>query len=499
MEIAIAITAIYLCRIIVVQPCTEARSHHGGRRETRWHRIRRRHSGVDRAVVVTESGVTMHQRSTIARLLAWLAVTACIVTHPSFLPAQPVPAFVPLGSLPSASDASYATAVSADGSVVVGYGVGAGYGVEAFRWTSSTGIEGLGDLPGGDLFSQAFAVSADGSVIVGHGHAYSADEAYRDEAFRWENGNMVGLGDLPGGTFSSQAFGVSGNGAIVVGYSNSGVGMNGNEAFRWTQSTGMTGLGRLPGSSIPSYANAISADGNVIVGNRMTAAGLEATRLDRSGVVVGLGELPGGLFSSYSTAASWTGSVVIGTSDATVVEAFRWTACDGIGGLGHLNADDNQSVAYGVSGDGTVVVGYSSVRIVEPTGTYFEHRAIVWDDLRGMRDLRSVLVNEYGLDLSGWTLFDAAAISADGRTIVGHGRNPAGLTETWLARIPTLPCTRGDLNGDGQVTVADVPPFIATLLDPCSASNGARCASDITADSDIDGSDVQGLLSLLMS
>src|SRR5262249_29619862 len=40
-----------------------------------------------------------------------------------------------------------------------------------------------------------------------------------------------------------------------------------------------------------------------------------------------------------------------------------------------------------------------------------------------------------GHDLTGWTLNLASAISADGRTIVGLGRNPAGQLEAWVARL----------------------------------------------------------------
>lgn len=56
---------------------------------------------------------------------------------------------------------------------------------------------GLGDFPGGEFGSQAYGVSADGSVVVGFG-APAAPSFF--EAFRWTSaGGMVGLGDLPGG------------------------------------------------------------------------------------------------------------------------------------------------------------------------------------------------------------------------------------------------------------------------------------------------------------
>ena len=50
--------------------------------------------------------------------------------------------------------------------------------------------------------------------------------------------------------------------------------------------------------------------------------------------------------------------------------------------------------------------------------------------------LEDVLSDEYGLDLSGWRLSAANAISADGLTIVGAGFNPLGQIEAWLAHIP---------------------------------------------------------------
>jgi probable HAF family extracellular repeat protein len=152
--------------------------------------------------------------------------------------------------------------LSADGSVIVG---GSG---EAVRWTQATGSVGLGDLPGGEVRSSAYGVSADGSVIVGYG---TSDAGV--EAFRWTpDSGMVGLGILPGYGFSS-AQDVSSDGSLVVG----SFGFEGTYAgtFIWDASHGMRnlsdvlinlGLGdSLAGWSL-DFASAISADGRVIVG-----------------------------------------------------------------------------------------------------------------------------------------------------------------------------------------------------------------------------------------
>ena len=60
---------------------------------------------------------------------------------------------------------------------------------------------------------------------------------------------------------------------------------------------------------------------------------------------------------------------------------------------------------------------------------------MIWDSVHGMRSLKMVLENDFGLDLSGWDLTGAADISDDGLTIVGSGIN-SGRYEAWIAVIP---------------------------------------------------------------
>ncbi|MDB9423458.1 PEP-CTERM sorting domain-containing protein [Microcystis aeruginosa CS-564/01] len=176
----------------------------------------------------------------------------------------------------------------------------------------------------------------------------------------------------------STANGISADGSVVVGVSNSA---NGDEAFRWTQATGMVGLGTLPGGAFASIAYGVSADGSVVVGT---------------------------------------------TNGSNFGQAFRWTQATGMVGLGEL-AGDNNSIAYGVSGDGSVVVGYGN----SANGD----EAFIWNGTQGMRSLKQVLTNDYGLNLTSWTLKYATAISADGLTIVGFGTNPSGNSEAWIARL----------------------------------------------------------------
>ena len=104
---------------------------------------------------------------------------------------------------------------SADGSTVVGMARSSQSGMmmEAFVWSSQDGMLGLGDFPQNQFHSYATAVSADGSVVVGSGRS-----VHGVEAFRWTaTSGMVGLGDLPGGQFWSGANDVSRDGNLIVG------------------------------------------------------------------------------------------------------------------------------------------------------------------------------------------------------------------------------------------------------------------------------------------
>ncbi|MGE4198554.1 MAG: hypothetical protein AB7G11_15695, partial [Phycisphaerales bacterium] len=113
-----------------------------------------------------------------------------------------------------------ARAVSADGSVIVGYSL-SGSRVEAFRWPANEGMVALGDLPGGEFGSVASAASADGSIIVGRGTS-----AAGQEPFVWTmNDGMqslrdlliaVGVDNLEGWTLLN-ATGVSADGRTIIG------------------------------------------------------------------------------------------------------------------------------------------------------------------------------------------------------------------------------------------------------------------------------------------
>lgn len=352
------------------------------------------------------------------KFAAFFLLTTCAIFSTASLYAA---TFQGLGDLPGGTFNSAASAVSADGSVVVGASYSSN-GLEAFRWSSSTGMVGIGDFPGGGFSSVAYGVSADGTVIVGTGEGgeYPGNEI----PFRWTAAGMVSIGDTTGGATPGFAYGVSADGSVVVGRDR-----NVNDvAFRWTSVSGSIGLTQFPGGISPFDGLATSADGSTVVGLGFSANGTEAFLWSKATLTnIGLGDLPGGIFYSKATAVSADGSVVAGESRSTSgVQAFRWTQSGGMVGIGDLAGGTFSSTATGISADGSIIVG-------QGTGAN-GLEAIRWDAEHKVQSVGALLTAE-GVDLTGWTLTYAAAISADGTAIVGYGTHN-GMPEAWLARFP---------------------------------------------------------------
>jgi uncharacterized membrane protein len=357
--------------------------------------------------------------------------------------------FTPLGDLPGDIFWSLPSAISGDGSTVVGQSYSSN-GNEAFIWTRTGGMVGLGDFPGGPpvldvssdgFFSRASDVSFDGTVVVGVGNS-----AYGPEAFRWTApGGLIGLGPNTANAPSTGVF-VSGDGSVIAGNR-----MNGNQrvAFRWTSIQGVTALPALAGDTLQSYVRNIAADGSKIIGARWTGntalgPGFVAPQ---SGARIDLGDLPGGLTYSDPLGISGDGLTIVGQSGgAKGTEAFRWTASGGIVGMGDFSTSNVQSTAYAASQDGSIIVGQGS-RIGNPT-------AFRWTQGTGMQSVQDILVAA-GINLQGWDLQYAMDVSANGNIIVGIGLNPNGDREAWLADFSPAP---------EPATIANAAVLIGALL-----------------------------------
>jgi probable HAF family extracellular repeat protein len=165
----------------------------------------------------------------------------------------------------SGYSASLALAANSNGSVVVGYSQTPG--ARAFRWTSA-GLEDLGTLNGGA--SYAYAVSADGSVVAGRTFSVSTNSG---TVFRWTaGGGLEDLGTLSGDA-SAFAYGMNADGSMIVGMSQAAGAPPTQRAYLWTNALGMVDLNTyLPtlGMNLSGWTltNAwdISPDGRFITG-----------------------------------------------------------------------------------------------------------------------------------------------------------------------------------------------------------------------------------------
>ncbi len=288
-----------------------------------------------------------------------------------------------------------ATAVSADGRVVVGGSTSRSQQYGVFRWSEEDGIEDLGLT--GSNWVNVVDVSADGSVIVGNvstssgyrGFMWTRSQGVRyfqDESGRGEitgissNGRtIVGTANNPwpgraaiwdlAGNISrleadaarrfSMALDASRDGSVVVGRVDPFDTPN-MRGFRWT-GNGMTILGRL-NLWEDTQANAVSTNGLYVAGaefSNWTGVG-RAVRWDASGVPVNLGTLGNAAFST-ANGVSDDGQTVIGTCGRSSQNqngpAFIWTASTG---MRELPSPNSSSLAYNatdVSADGRVVVG----------------------------------------------------------------------------------------------------------------------------------------------
>lgn len=384
--------------------------------------------------------------------------------------------FEGLGTMPGS--ATFAVAISADGTAVAGNVGSASLGGQGFRWTRATGIVRIGRFGVAQANTTVLGMSGNGSTLVGFADAPLPSSS--GQAFRWTAAH--GLQPIPGVI----AYGASFDGSVIVGETPNPSGENSSVAFRWTALTGPVALGTLSGDE-PGHsgARAVSADGLTITGYTdpfiPVANRSQAFLWSPDTLTLGLGWLFGGGQSSMGNAISASGSVIVGDSDsAQGRQAFRWNADEGMVSLEGAAAGFSISRALGVSADGSVIVG---------AGTFNgAPEAFIWTAESGMRPLRSTLITEQGAPLGGWKLTAARGISADGRTIVGDGTNSCGQTEGWILHLgssapsaPAIParfCT-ADFNTDDTVSVQDVFDYLAAWFagNPRADIDQANCVN----------------------
>jgi uncharacterized membrane protein len=376
-----------------------------------------------------------------------------------------------LGRLPGAtptsfSTLSYPTAISADGSVVVGSAMNAEGGFVPFRWTRADGIEAIGEEEGG-----AVAVSADGSVVLGsHGQevfrwtralgaativepldgddaitplALSADGAtalgrsYRSDntaerLFVWtEDSGTRAVENLPAyvwcpvmNTRISRSKGLVAGGACRDGTQ--------NEPFLWAGQDRLVALGLTDalGGKTPLDLVAVTADVAVAVGNTFDVGTEGRAYRWTEGNGFELIQLPQGYTSSgldsSAEVMSEDGSVVVGGMGGIASHAFLWSERAGAIVLSPLEGHDT-SIGRVVSADGSVAAGTSSL------GT--EDSAAVYWRADGVPHRLADELAAGGVDLGGGAIGLLATPTALG--FVGSGsKDEVSDFLSWRAQLP---------------------------------------------------------------
>jgi uncharacterized membrane protein len=368
-------------------------------------------------------------------------------------------------------------ALSADGLVAVGSVVIAGG--QAYRWVRTGPFSGASTLlPRGGSFGTA--VTADGAVVFGYSTFHAAGmQSYT--TFRWRPPYTSADPLTSSGCGNGGVVSVSDDGAVAVGtYTNCTFGMCSNEVTYWLVPP--VGPGTPHCLHMPSdwyYANAYStsSDGSIVVG--MVATRPADPILNAAYVwhgtpgTDGTAELfpgLGGVGSAFVRAVSRDGLFAGGSCG----HLARWPLSAGSPGPAEdLGVPDG--LLYGtinaLNSDGSVGVGTGSLS----SGPY---RAVLWNVRVGAVDLNTYLPAT-GIDLTGWRLDEATAVSSDGFTVAGNGTHN-GVQEGFVVVLSR--CGWADFNHDGDsATDADIEAFFACLAGNCCA----RCDS---ADFDGDGS-----------
>ena len=335
--------------------------------------------------------------------------------------------FFGVGSL--GGEVTLGTDLSGDGRVAVGGCDPSLAQCEAWTWTQEDGLQPLGFLPFEDE-SFAEGASFDGTFVSGRGEG---------DAFRWSE--SLGHERISFNSNSSFGVSISDDGGSVIGNALSGASLNIN-AWRWRPGVGFDLVQFIPaasgGTDIGGFFTSTSADGEIITGWTGPSQG-ETDAFFRTGAATtplpSLPDLGCACGGSKANGITGDGDFVVGQSQG---QAVRWTSAGVILPLGFLfsgvpaNASEQLSSGFDTSEDGSAIVGAAT------NLTTSEERALIWTEQEGMREVRAVLINS-GLDLTGWQLTAAAAVSADGKTILGNGTNPQGDAEAWVAVLPGPP------------------------------------------------------------
>lgn len=330
----------------------------------------------------------------------------------------------------------------------------------------------LGDAFGDPFDTAATALSKDGTLVVGSAAPSSGSDRL---LATWENGAFVSFGPLWEAKQVKDVGRHPTKGITIVGFKNEFVFGSADieTAAYWNSVEGVVEIPGLPATSQKSRANAISADGKTIVG---TVDGHAFHWNETTGFQTLEPLYPFLTDGSTATGVSPDGNHVTGTIGLFFgPDAYRWDVAEATIEALH-GSNINQSPLSFADGfditDDDLVVGIivvdapiyygvwggaeelplqrGALIAVSTNGTAVGYSEDISGPLEAVISLsagasfvslKNLLVNDYGLNLAGWTLNFAVDVSEDGRTIVGSGTNPDGNPEAWVVTFSESPAT----------------------------------------------------------
>jgi len=337
------------------------------------------------------------------------------------------PLFRPLG-VPEGFHSSSVRAVSADGRTLVGScTIGSSPHTYATRWDRDTGqVEFLHPVL---TDAEATAVSADGSVIVGQLWGLSPTGSL---PLLWRSSGATVI-PTPDSAQVWVPTGISDDGTTVVGYGAKCRSCPPDRGF-WTRAGTASSFPPLPGD-VGGAAFGISHDGTFATGSSIRPSGSLTAVLWRVGGNPDASS-PLGWTGTTAMATSGNGRVVVGIAldPVNAGRMFRWDRGRGaVELLPDLVAYTSGTRQLAISDDGSVIA-LAGISNSSPSHPFVA--AVVWTAAAGFRNLDDLL-NGAG-ETTHWFLgAGGIAVSRDGRTIAGTGVNLEDAhAEGWVATLP---------------------------------------------------------------
>jgi probable HAF family extracellular repeat protein len=244
---------------------------------------------------------------------------------------------------------SVANAISADGSVVVGWTYNAADATRGYRWTKETGTVDLSSDP--DLIYFCSSVSSDGHVAIG-----SFQRTNLFQPFFWSADTGLQPLNLSGNDLG-YAYGANHDGSVIVGIVGTLKGTHTNFACRWLK---MGQVELLDPSARNSYAGAVTPDGSIIVGGSSAGRAFYWTRS------FGIQWIEPGAthhFVNFADVSADARRIVgYGRKDFNVTTGILWTKDEGLQDLNELFGSLlprgwRFAIAGNISADGRWIAG----------------------------------------------------------------------------------------------------------------------------------------------